>query len=179
MQNRQMLNNYGLRFAAFAEHMSEVCAHYWAVFVRRIVLPLLLWRGRDMVLLTNGQWVDASPEFQATDVTWIYDSITHRLTKARLSPTAPVMRWKWLGAVSVARARDMSDFFSDLRISRGEMLADAKVIDLFIHQKGWNPGSQLRVIDRMTAEEHVVWAYGDGPAAPSSSAEARELDYIR
>lgn len=175
----QMLNNYGLRCAAFAERMATICSYYWAVFIRRVVLPLMLWRGRDMVLLTNGQWVDASPEFQATDIVWHYDSITHRLTRARLSATAPVTRWKWLGATSVARGRDMSDFFSELRISRGEVLADAKVVDLFIHQKGWNPGSQLRVIDRMTAEERVVWAYGDGPAAPASSAEERELDYIR
>lgn len=178
MQNSQMMNNYGLRFAAFAEQMSEICAHYWAVFVRRIILPLLLWRGRDMVLLTNGQWVDASPEFQPADIVWHYDSITHRLTRARQA-AAPVTRWKWLGAASIARGRDMSDFFSELRISRGEMLADAKVIDLFIHQKGWNPGSHLRIIDRMTADEREVWVYGDGPTAPSSSVEARELDYIR
>lgn len=180
MQNSQM-NNYGLRFAAFAELMSEICAHYWAVFVRRIMLPLLLWRGRDMVLLTNGQWVDVSPEFQPADIAWHYDSITHRLTKTRPLSAAVVQmtRWKWLGATSVARDRDMSDFFSELRISRGEALADAKIIDLFIHQKGWNPGSHLRVIDRMTADEREVWAYGDGPVAPSSSAEARELDYIR
>lgn len=170
------MNNYGLRAAAFAEQVSEKCAYYWAVFVRRVLLPLMLWRGRDMVLLRNGQWVDVSPEFQPADITWHYDSITHRLTKAT---AAPVTRWKWLGAVSVARGRDMSDFFSELRISRGEVISDAKVVDLFIHQKGWNPGSQLRVIDRMTAAEEIVWAYGDGPAAPASSAEARALDYIR
>lgn len=173
------MNNYGIRLAAFAERTAEMCVYYWAVFVRRIVLPLILWRGRDMVLLTNGQWVDVSPEFQTADIAWHYDSITHRLTKIR--STAPVTRWKWLSAVSVTRERDMSDFFSELRISRGEALADAKVVDLFIHQKGWNPGSHLRIIDRMTAEERFVWAYGDGPAAPSSSEEtgARDLDYIR
>jgi hypothetical protein len=176
-----MLNNYGVRAAAFAERVAEKCSYYWAVFVRRVLLPLMLWRGRDMVLLTNGQWVDVSPEFQPADITWHYDSITHRLTKTRLSSAAPVVRWKWLGAVSVARGRDMSDFFSELRISRGETLSDAKVVDLFIHQKGWNPGSQLRVIDRITAEQRDVWAYGDGPAAPASSAEERvhELNYIR
>ena len=173
------MNNYGLRCAAFAAQTADICAYYWAIVVRRIVLPLMLWRGRDMVLLTNGQWVDASPEFQAADIAWHYDSITRRLTKTHSA--APVARWKWLSAVSVTRGRDMSDFFSELRISRGELLADAKVVDLFIHQKGWNPGSQLRVIERMTAEEKVVWAYGDGPAAPSSSANFRlhELDYIR
>lgn len=174
-----MLNNYGLRFAAFADRMATICSYYWAVFVRRVLLPLMLWHGRDMVLLTNGQWVDVSPEFQPADIAWHYDSITHRLTRSRLPSTVPVTRWKWLGATSVARSRDMSDFFSELRISRGEVLSDAKVVDLFIHQKGWNPGSQLRVIERMTAEERIVWVYDDGPAAPSSSAEERELDYIR
>lgn len=179
-----MINNYGLRLAAFAERTTEVGAYYWAIFIRRILLPLCLWRGRDMVLLTNGQWVDVSPEFQTADIEWYYDSITHHLTKARSSTpsvAAPVTRWKWLSAVSVTRERDMSDFFSELRISRGEVLADAKVVNLFIHQKGWNPGSQLRIIDRMTAEEREVWAYGDGPSTPSSSAEIGvcELDYIR
>lgn len=171
-----MMNNYGVRAAAFAEQISEKCAHYWAVFVRRILLPLFLWRGRDMVLLMNGQWVDVSPEFQAADISWHYDSITRRLTRPRLPATA---RWKWLSATSVTQGRDMSDFFSELRISRGENIADAKIVDLFIHQKGWNPGSHLRIIDRITAEERDVWVYGGGPAAPSSSAEARELDYIR
>lgn len=174
-----MMNNYGIRAAAFAERMATTCAYYWAVFVRRVLLPLLLWRGRDMVLLRNGQWVDVSPEFQAADITWRYDSIAHRLMRGQLPETAPVTRWKWLGATSIGRGRDMSDFFSELRISRGEVIADAKVVDLFVHQKGWNPGSQLRVIDRITAEEREVWAYGDGPAAPTSSAEERELDYIR
>lgn len=172
------MNNYGLRIASFTSHMMEICAHYWAILVRRIVLPLFLWKGRDMVLITNGQWVDVSPDFKNTDITWHYDSITQRLTKT--DSAAPVTRWKWLGAVSVSLDRDMSDFFSELRISRGETLADAQVVDLFIHQKGWNPGSQLRIIERATAEERITWVR---PPSPSPSEEmktgARDLDYIR
>jgi hypothetical protein len=175
MQSR--MNSVVLRLAAFAERTNELCTYYWAVFVRRILLPMIVWRGRDMVLIKNGQWVDFSPEFHETDIDWHYDSITHRLTKAR--SVVPMLRWKWLGAFSMGKERDMSDFFSELRISRGEALADAKVVDLFIHQNGWNPGSQLRVIDRVTAEERVVWAYGDEPTSQLTETGARDLDYIR
>jgi hypothetical protein len=175
-----MMNNYGLRLAAFAEQMSAICAHYWAVFIRRMLLPLFLWRGRDMVLLRNGQWVDASPEFAAADVQWQYDSIAHRIVRPATA-TAPVARWKWLAATSMQNGRDMSDFFSDLRISRGEPLADTKVVELFIHQKGWNPGMSLRVVNRMSAEEEIV-SLGEVRAASAADAAAtghRELDYIR
>jgi hypothetical protein len=172
-----MMNNYGLRIAAFADQMATACAHYWAVFVRRFLLPLFLWKGRDMVLLRNGQWVDTSPEFAATDVQWQYDSITHRIVRPTTAE-GPVTRWKWLSATSMQNGRDMSDFFSDLRISRGEPLADTKVIELFIHQKGWNPGMSLRVVNRMSAEEEIV-SLGETRVAAEAITGYRELDYIR
>jgi hypothetical protein len=128
-----------------------------------------------MVLLNNGMWADASPDFNQTEITWYYDSITHRLTNG----SGPVTRWKWLGAT--ARGRDMSDFFSELRISRGGVLPDAKVVELFIHQKGWNPGNQIQIIDRVTAEESVIWLTGGGAreSAAATASGAVDLDYIR
>lgn len=166
--------NYGLRLAAFCERVNQFLLHQWAIFRVRVLLPALLWRGRNMFLLTNGMWVDASPDMRGDSVQWAYNAVDHRLIRMGADNTR-FQRWKWLAATSDC-GRDMSDFFSDLRITRaGGGLPDAKVIELFIHQKGWVPGRVLRVVDRATAEEEEVFLDGRPPAP----APAVELDYIR
>ena len=166
--------NYGLRLAAFCERVSQFLLHQWAIFRIRVLLPALLWRGRNMFLLTNGMWVDASPDVRGDSVQWAYNAVDHRLIRMGVDNTR-LQRWKWLAATSDC-GRDMSDFFSDLRITRaGGDLPDTKVIELFIHQKGWVPGRVLRVVDRATAEEEEVFLDG----RPAASPVAVELDYIR
>lgn len=172
--------NYGLRLAAFCERVSQFLLHQWAIFRVRVLLPALLWRGRNMLLLTNGIWVDASPDVRSDSVQWAYNAVEHRLIRMGVDNTR-FQRWKWLAATSDC-GRDMSDFFSDLRIARagGGNLPDTKVIELFIHQKGWIPGRVLRVVDRATAEEEEVFLDGRPVAAPVPvAAPAPVLDYIR
>ena len=170
--------NYGLQLAAFCEQVSAFIARKWAAFRIYILLPALLWRGRNMALLTSGMWVDASPDIPVTSVAWMYDALNHRLVRAGSPETTPFRRWKWLSATSDC-GRDMSEFFSDLRIVRGAELPDAKVIELFVHQKGWVPGRVLRVVDRVSAEEMDVYLDGRPTAAASAATAAAELDYIR
>jgi hypothetical protein len=131
-----------------------------------------------MVLLKNGLWIDNSPSVQEDKIAWKYDSITHRLTHG----VGPLKRWPWVSAISSC-GRDMSDFFADLRVSRGvPPPTNAKVIELFIHQKGWVPSRDIRITRRDDAREETLYVNISSlitDAAPASSRSENDLNYIR
>ena len=166
-----------IRIAAFLETVSEYLQAKWCHFKRRVLLPAFVYSGRDMFLLKNGLWVDASPDFNEAQIVWRYDSIKHHLIHGA---SGPMQRWQWVSAVSGC-GRDMSDFFADLRISRGSQLTLAKIIELFIYQKGWVPTRDIRITRRDDATEETVHVHISSPitdAAPVSSASA-DVNYIR
>jgi hypothetical protein len=152
--------------------------HQWLLFTRRLVLPALVYSGRDMILLKNGLWIDTTSVIPEDQIAWHYDSITHRLTHG----SGPLQRWQWISAVSGC-GRDMSDFFADLRISRGvPPLTTAKVIELFIHQKGWVPSRNIKITRRDDATEETLYVHIHNPitdAAPTSSRSENDINYIR
>lgn len=115
---------------------------------RRLLLPLALWGGRDMALLTNGQWVDGvvPPE----QVRWHYDAEKHVLTY-RGAEGARLVRWPWLSVA--CGEKDLSEFFQGLRLSAGHGLADDKAVMLFAHQKRWVPAGDLHIVRRDGSEE--------------------------
>jgi hypothetical protein len=169
--------SFWLHFAAYMEITYEWLQQRWLLFTRRLLLPALVYRGRDMFLLRNGLWVDAAVSIHDEQIIWRYDSITHRLTHG----PGPLQRWPWIAAVSGC-GRDMSDFFADLRITRGPRLTDAKIVELFIHQKGWVPSRDIRITRRDDATEETLYvnihsAITD--VAPSSSRSENDLNYIR
>lgn len=166
---------FWLRVAAFLESVSAFIQMKWLLFQRRWLLPTLVYNGRDMFLLKNGLWVDAGADFPENQIAWRYDSIKHHLFHG----AGPMQRWQWISAVSGC-GRDMSDFFADLRVSRGSQLTLAKIIELFIYQKGWAPTRDIRITRRDDATEETIHVHISSPltdAAPISSHSA-DVNFI-
>jgi hypothetical protein len=169
--------SFWIHFAAYIETVYEWIRGQWLLFTRRTLLPALVYNGRDMILLKNGMWVDSRASFSDDHIVWRYDSITQRLTNG----TGSLQRWPWISAVSGC-GRDMSDFFADLRISRGSHLADAKIIELFIYQKGWVPSRNIRITRRDDATEETLYVSIHSPmtdVALTSSRSENDVNYIR
>jgi hypothetical protein len=166
---------FWLRVAAFLETVSAYLQMKWLHFQRRWLLPVLVYSGRDMFLLKNGIWVDAGTNFTENQIAWRYDSIKHHL----IHGPGAMQRWQWVSAVSGC-GRDMSDFFADLRISRGSHLNLAKIIELFIYQKGWVPTRDIRITRRDDATEETIYVNICSPitdAAPVCST-ASDVNFI-
>ena len=95
---------------------------------RRYVAPLFL-QGRDMVLLTTGGWVDDLPNIPESSVECRYLAEEQHL----VFPGGGRMgRFPWLAVTDADH--DMTDFFTDLRISAGNELSDEEIISLYAHQ---------------------------------------------
>ena len=114
------------------EYLSE-CANA----CRKYCIPFVLGGGRDMILLKNG-WIDIPSVIAPEYVLWKYDSDKHHVIHR---DGGAVKRWKWLSAVG--SPGDMSDFFSNLRVSTGVELSDADAIALYAHQKGMMPCGKM------------------------------------
>lgn len=127
--------------------------------------------ARTMFLLRNGQWVDVGPGFPIEQVVWIYDAKQHLLSRPTETGFGRGERWPWLGAID-SRGRDLSDFFSSLRISRGPTPAAMIVLALFACQKGWMPEGEIG-ITRRDGEEMVINAM-TGSVVSASEAESRQ-----
>lgn len=150
---------------------------------RRVIIPLAHWGSRDMVLLSNGIWIDksewASPPATAT---WIYYAERQHLVP--VSDTLPcnaqgeirMKRWPWLGVTS--GTLDMTPFFTDLRIVDGNTLPAAKAIQLFIHQTGTVPVDPLTITLR-NGSEITLTAEGLTVPESDSTETVTELNYVR
>ena len=145
---------------------------------RRLLLPLALWGGRDMALLTNGQWIDgrAPPE----QVRWHYDAEKHTLVYQGAEGNR-LTRWPWLSVA--CGERDLSDFFQGLRLSAGHQLADDKAVMLFAHQKRWVPAGDLHIVRRDGSEEtYTLDANGSHvrrSAVPSVAERIDQINYVK
>ena len=110
---------------------------------------LYRYEPRSMLLLKNGQWVDVGRGFSEDQVAWVYDAGRHLIHRPQEVVTGRGERWPWLGAVEYADGgRDLTDFFAELKVSRGPTPAVATVLGLFAHQKGWMPRGRLMVTRR-------------------------------
>lgn len=170
--NRGM--NSWVRVAAFIHKQYELGLVILNRIRRRILLPVALWGGRDMRLLRNGQWVDASVEADA-HTEWYYDAEAHRLTHTREMGTR-TMRWPWL---SVANAdHDLSDFFAGLRVTAGHTLPKDKAFMLYAHQRGHLPHGTVTIVTR-DGEEQVVHTYEEVSAPMQRSTSSEDVNYVR
>ena len=169
-----------LPIAAWIQQKYEIALVVLNRVRRRLLLPIAHWGGRDMALLTNGQWLDASRSLAASQVRWRYDSEHHVLVHAG-AEEARLVRWPWLSVVS--GEKDLSDFFQGLRLSAGHQLTDDKAIMLFAHQKGWLPEGDLHIVRRDGSEETYTLG-SDGVhvrrgAAASAEERVEQVNYIK
>jgi hypothetical protein len=148
---------------------------------RRLLLPIAHWGGRDMALLTNGQWLDAGRGIRPEQVRWRYDSERHVLVREGAAE-ARLVRWPWLSVESAGQ--DLSEFFQGLRLSVGHQLTDDKAIMLFAHQKGWLPAGDLHIVRRDGSEETYTLD-ADGvhvrrePAAAAVAEHVEQINYVK
>ena len=125
----------------------------WANHVRMYyVLPLMQTGGYDMVLLKNGQWLPQTSNIPESEITMTYSAAAHAIRIPRSN--AALKRWEWLSVT--AEGRDLSDFFSGLRITTGATLATPQIMMLFAHQKGWFPLNELSVVMRDGTEHKIA-----------------------
>ena len=117
---------------------------------------LYMYDPRPMYLLQNGQWVDRGAGFHQDQVAWIYDAPHHMLYRPGEAVVGRGTRWHWLGAVEVdGEQRDLTDFFTELRISQAPAPTVPAILGLFAHQKGWVPRGQIQVT-RRDGEEMLI-----------------------
>lgn len=110
---------------------------------------LHLYNPRTMFFLQNGQWVDKGPGFRTEQIAWIYDAPHHMLYRSGEAVVGRGIRWHWLGAVEAGgEQRDLTDFFTDLRISQAPTPTVSAMLALFAHQKGWMPRGQIQITCR-------------------------------
>lgn len=139
---------------------------------RRLLLPIALWGGRDMILLTNGQWIDRTPGIPDALVQVFYNSEHHTLSGKEPVRT---VRWPWLSVQ--AGGIDMSEFFQGLRISSGLNVSRDKALMLYAHQKGVVPVGDLHIVNR-NGEEEVVRAE-ETSSAEDTLRRIASVNYIK
>jgi hypothetical protein len=163
--------------AAAIQNKKECATRLLNRMRRYLLLPLAHYGGRDMVLLTNGQWLDASPSIQPEQIRWRYNVEAHTLVRQGAEGVR-LVRWPWL---SVATAtRDLSDFFEGLRITAGHSLSDDKAVMLFAHQMGWFPAEDLYIIHRDGSEDtYVLDASGVHVRRSAGEAQESDVNFIR
>jgi hypothetical protein len=107
---------------------------------RQILVPLVLTGRRDMVMLTNGQWID-DPRGGIPDsaVRYFYDAEKHTVRSA--GDTVRVQRWPWLTLTT--DRDDFTDFITGLRAGTG--VRPAAVLTLLACQKRVAPAGRMHV----------------------------------
>jgi hypothetical protein len=126
------------------------------IFRRRWLLPFAAAGGRDMVLLMNRSWIDANDSIPPTCIATYYNSDTH--TVQTVGRHGRLGRLPWLSVI--AHGKDISEFFSRLRISDQVCLTDEEVLMLYAHQTGWLPTGELDVTLRSGDEVKLTPSYG-------------------
>lgn len=123
---------------------------------RRWLLPFAAAGGRDMVLLTNRSWIDANDSIPPTCIAIYYNSDTHTVQTA--GRQGRLGRLPWLSVI--AHGKDISEFFSRLRISDQVCLTDEEMLMLFAHQTGWLATGKLDITLRSGDEVKILPSYG-------------------
>ena len=159
---------------AWVQTFREVAASWFAAFRRDILYPFAAGAGRDMLLLRNEQWVDATVVVPTEDVTHRYSAVKHTIVIVPQIEGARSVRWPWLSVVY--RGQDISDFFQGLRLPSVGTLTNNAVLMLFAHQKGLLPAGELQVVTR-DGEEETVFAFRHRTS--SAPVPESSVNYIR
>jgi hypothetical protein len=139
-----------IRAILLAQELLEYGLRTMNKFRATVLLPLFNWGGRDMLLLKNGSWIDASVKVtDPTDVTLQYSFQRHEVTAPNTTDKVP--RWPWL---SVSQGSlDMSEFFASLR-AVPELTAEQAIM-LYAYQNQWLPSftEPVKIMNREDGSE--------------------------
>jgi hypothetical protein len=116
-----------------------------------------------MVLLTTGGWVDDLPNIPEASVECRYLADEQHIV---FPGEGRMVRFPWLAATDAEH--DMTDFFTDLRISAGNELMDEEIMSLYAHQRQQFPVEPISITLR-NGEERVI-----GPDNESGSENGSE-----
>jgi hypothetical protein len=112
---------------------------------RTYVTPLVLQGGRDMVLLRSGGWVDSLADIPEEAISCRYDAEKQNIVFTDSSNNRFV-RFPWLSVVD--DSHDMTEFFTDLRISANHDLLHEEVMSLYMHQRLRYPVAPIQITTR-------------------------------
>jgi hypothetical protein len=161
---------------AWIQTCREAAAAWFAEFRRNVLYPFAAGAGRDMLLLRNDQWVDASVVVPVEDVTHRYSAVKHTIVTVPQAEGARSARWPW---ISVAYGdQDISDFFQGLRLPSVGSISNSTVLMLFAHQRGVLPTGELQVVTR-DGDEETVYAFRQPRTTASESEASASVNYIR
>ena len=114
-----------LQLIAFIQIVSEKIYRY---------INHLRGTSKDMVLLYNGHWLDASISVPQIEIRCVYSATNHTIMLVD-EPNARTIRWPWLSVVT-RDGVDISEFFSSLRIGADLRLFHLDILMLHAHQRG-------------------------------------------
>jgi len=164
---------YWITGLAYIQTGYETACLYLDRIRRTIFLPLVQFGGRDMILLTHDHWTDAMP-IPPAHIIAHYDSEKHTIFIGSDDKTA---RWPWLSVVS--EGRDLSDFFTSLRITKGCSISTEAVILLYAHQKGWFPANELEITLRDGSVEKITVFTQPGASDEEVSEKVDAVNYVK
>jgi len=116
----------------------------WQRCRRTYVTPLALQGGRDMVLLRAGGWVDALPQIPEDSISCRYLAEEKHIVFA--NGNSRMVRFPWLSVVD--EEHDMTDFFTDLRITAENDLLHEDIMSLYAHQRQRFPVAPVQITTR-------------------------------
>jgi len=112
---------------------------------RNYVTPLALQGGRDMVLLRAGGWVDDLPQIPEDSITCRYLAEENNIVFID-STNLRLRRFPWLSVTDASH--DMTDFFTDLRITADRELLHEEIMSLYAHQCQRFPVAPIQITTR-------------------------------
>lgn len=114
---------------------------------RNYVTPLALQGGRNMVLLRAGGWVDALPQIPEDSISCRYLAEEKHIVFVDSSGNSSrLQRFPWLSVID--DAHDMTDFFTDLRITADHDLLHEDIMSLYAHQCQRFPVAPIQITTR-------------------------------
>jgi hypothetical protein len=133
---------------------------------RNYVTPLALQGGRNMVLLRAGGWVDALPQIPEDSIVCRYLAEEKHIVCS--GNNGRLIRFPWLSVVD--DTHDMTDFFTDLRITADHDIFHEDVMSLYAHQCQRFPVAPVQIITRDGDEIELDADFQEiGPADISGS----------
>lgn len=143
---------------------------------RTYVTPLVLQGGRDMVLLRSGGWVDSLADIPEEAISYRYNAEKQNIVFTDSSNNR-LVRFPWLSVVD--DSHDMTEFFTDLRITADHDLLHEEIMSLYMHQRLRYPVAPIQITTRDGDEieldadfQEVLPEAGEGESKEKSESES-------
>jgi len=99
-----------------------------------------------MVLLHAGGWVDALPHIPEESISCRYLAEENYIVVPGSSSQGRLVRFPWLSVVDALH--DMTDFFTDLRITPDYDILHEDIMSLYAHQRQRYPVAPIQILTR-------------------------------